>query len=133
MHIEEIERYKVACYVTRVDLKQHGITIEDLVDRTPLGQMFIKKAVELSKGCTEYEWPHCAYSMQMEFYPQEIALIFSERVDDYIYNLRQTAMVLSGEQAAQFQHLVDVICVSEEEEARELIRSFEENMRQIQQ
>ena len=55
MHIEEIERYKVACYVTRVDLKQHGITIEDLVDRTPLGQMFIKKAVELSKGCTEYE------------------------------------------------------------------------------
>lgn len=133
MHIEEIERYKVACYVTRVDLKQHGITIEDLVDRTPLGQMFIKKAVELSKGCTEYEWPHCAYSMQMEFYPKEIALIFSERVDDYIYNLRQTAMVLSGEQAAQFQHLVDVICVSEEEEARELIRSFEENMRQIQQ
>ena len=133
MHIEETDRYKVACHVSRVDLKLHGITIEDLVNRTPLGQMFIKKAVELSKGCTEYEWPHCAYSMQMEFYPTEIVLIFSERVDDYIYNLRQTAMALDGKQAAQLQHLIDVISVSEEEEARAMIRNFEESVRQVQE
>lgn len=133
MHIEEVDQYKVACYVSRIDLKQHGIAVEDLVERTPLGQMFIKRAVELSKGCTEYEWPHCAYSMQMEFYPDGIVLIFSERVDDYIYSLRQTAMALEGKQAAQFQRMVDVISVSEEDEAREMIRSFEESVRQMGQ
>lgn len=132
MHIEEVERYKVACHVSRKDLRLHGIMVEDLVNRTPLGRMFIGKASELSKGSTEYDWPGCAFSMQMEFYPDDIILIFSERIDDYIYNLRQTEMTLPQEQAEEFGKMISLISMSEEEEARRIIRNFEKNVREIQ-
>ncbi|MDD5949994.1 MAG: adaptor protein MecA [Lachnospiraceae bacterium] len=132
MHIEEVERYKVACHVSRKDLRLHGIMVEDLVNRTPLGRMFIGKASELSKDSTEYDWPGCAFSMQMEFYPDDIILIFSERIDDYIYNLRQTEMTLPQEQAEEFGKMINLISMSEEEEARRIIRNFEKNVREIQ-
>lgn len=132
MHIEEVERYKVACHVSRKDLRLHGIMVEDLVNRTPLGRMFIGKASELSKDSTEYDWPGCAFSMQMEFYPDDIILIFSERIDDYIYNLRQTEMTLPQEQAEEFGKMISLISMSEEEEARRIIRNFEKNVREIQ-
>lgn len=132
MHIEDVEQYKVACHVSRRDLKLHGIMVEDLVNRTPLGHMFIRRAAELAKGSTDYEWPGCAFSMQMEFYPDDIVLIFSERIDDYLYNLQQTELTLPKEQAESFHKMINLIRMSEEEEAREIIRSFEQNVRDAQ-
>ena len=34
MHIEETDQYKVVCYVDRKDMREHGIQLEDLVNRT---------------------------------------------------------------------------------------------------
>ena len=59
-------------------------------------------------------------------------MIFSERIDDYIYNLRQTEMTLPQEQAEEFGKMINLISMSEEEEARRIIRNFEKNVREIQ-
>lgn len=129
MHIEEDGMYRVQCHVSRKDLHQHGIMVDDLVNRTPLGRMFLQKASELSKASMDYEWPHCAFSTEMKFYPEDIVLVFSERVDDYLYSLRQSAAALDEEQAQGLMSLIQAISLAEEEEGREMIRRFEENVR----
>lgn len=131
MHIVEEKLYRVACHVDRRDLKAYGITTDDLINRTPLGHMFIKRASELSKDSTDYIWPGCAFSMQLEMYRNDIVLVFSERIEDYAYNLRQTANVLPKEQKASFDEMIYVIENSGEDEARELIRRFEHNVKNI--
>ncbi len=132
MHIEEMEQYKVACHISRLDLRLYGITVDDIVNRTPLAHLFFTKASELAKNSTDYQWPGCAMSMQMEFYSDDIVLIFSERIDDYLYNLKQAALTLPEEQAGSLQRMISVIGMSDEEEARELVRKFEKNVREVQ-
>ena len=126
MHIEEQDIYKVACYIDRRDMREHGISLEDIVNRTPLGRMLIQKASKLSKESTGYE---C--SMQIDVYPDSVALIFSERIDDYLYNLRQSMAALPKEQAAQLDKMTVAVAMAEEEEAREMIRKFEINVKNI--
>lgn len=132
MHIEEIDQYKVACHVFQRDLKPNGIMVEDIVNRTPLAHIFFQKVGRLARESTEYKWPGCASSMTMEFYPDEIVLTFSERIEDYLYNLQQTGYALSGQQADFFQQLIDKIRESSEEEARTIIKNFEQNVRDAQ-
>lgn len=132
MHIVEENQYKVSCRVDRLDLKSHGITVNDLINRTPLGRIFIKKAAELSKESTDYEWPGCALSMQMDFYSDGVVLIFSERIDDYIYNLNQSVLALPKEQADNLNKMITIISTVEEEKAREIIREFECNIEEAQ-
>ncbi len=129
MHIVEEDRYRVACHVDRADLRIHGITLDDLIGRTPLGKLFMEKAARLSKESTDYDWPGCGYSMQMDFYSKDIVLVFSERVEDYVYNLRQTMHTLPAEQAKLMEELIIRITTADEEAARELIRSFESNIK----
>lgn len=131
MHIEETDQYKVVCYVDRKDMREHGIQLGDLVNRTPLGRMFITKVSKLCKESTSYEWPDCAYSMQIDVYPDSIGLVFSERIDDYLYNLRQSMAALPKEQAQQLDKMIVMISMAEEEEAREMIRKFEHNVRNL--
>ncbi|MCR5702517.1 MAG: adaptor protein MecA [Lachnospiraceae bacterium] len=131
MHIIEMDLYKVSCTVDRTDLRQHGVTLDDLVNRTPLGRMFIKKASEISKESTDYEWPGCAYSMQMDIYNNNVVLVFSERIDDYLYNLRSSSSALPKEQAALMDKMIAFISMAEEDEAREMIKRFEENVKEV--
>lgn len=131
MHIVEEDKFKVACQVDRRDLKLHGITLDDLVNRTPLGQLFIKNAAEISKESTDYEWPGCALSMQMDFYTNGVVLLFSERIEDYVYNLRQSVLALPKAQAEQLDKMIVMISMAEEDEAREIIRNFEQNIKKI--
>ena len=128
MHIVEEDQYKVSCRVDRLDLKSHGITVNDLINR-----IFIKKAAGLSKGSTDYEWPGCALSMQMDFYQDGVVLVFSERIDDYVYNLEQSVLALPGEQADRLSKMIAMISISGEEKAREIIREFENNIEEAQQ
>lgn len=69
--------------------------------------------------------------MQIDVYPDSVALIFSERIDDYLYNLRQSMAALPKEQAAQLDKMTVAVAMAEEEEARELIRKFEINVKNI--
>ena len=132
MHIVEEDRYKISCHVDKQDLRQHGITVDDLISRTPLGHMFIKKAGEISKASTAYEWPGCGLSMQLEFYQDDIVLIFSERIEDFVYNLRQMAIALPKEQTESFNKMILRIATAPEKQARAIIRDFEQNVKNSQ-
>ena len=132
MHIVEEDLYKVSCRIDRVDMRQHGITLDDLMNRSPLGKLFLKKACELSKESTDYEWPGCAFSMQMDIYNNEVLVVFSERIDDYLYNLRTSLSALPKEQADQLEKMIAFISMSDEKEAREMIRRFENNVKAFQ-
>ena len=129
MYIEEVDKYKVACHINRRDLKENGATLDDLVNRTPLGMMLIKKAAQIAKEGTDYEWPGSAFSTEMEFYPDDIVLIFSERIDDYVCSLRQMTMALPPEQSEHMKRIMEMISLSDEENARAFIREFEQNVR----
>lgn len=131
MHIIEEDLYKVSCLIDRQDLRQHGITMNDLMERTPLGRLFLKKAAELAKESTDYEWPGCAYSMQMDIYKSGVKVVFSERIDDYLYNLKTSVAALSGEQADGMEKMIAFISMAEEDEARNMIRRFEESVRDV--
>ena len=130
MHIVEEDLYKVSCRIDRLDLRQHGITLDDLMNRSPLGLMFLKKASELAKESTGYEWPGCAFSMQMDIYNNEVVVIFSERIDDYLYNLRTSVAALDKEQADNMMKMIAFISMADEDEARDMIRRFETNVKE---
>ncbi|MBR1599461.1 MAG: adaptor protein MecA [Lachnospiraceae bacterium] len=131
MHIVEEDLYKVSCRIDRQDMRQHGIILDDLMNRTPLGKMFLKKAAELSKESTDYEWPDCACSMKMDIYNDHVLVVFSERIDDYLYNLKTSVAALSKEQADQMEKMIAFISMADEDEARDMIRRFEENVRGV--
>lgn len=130
MYVEEEARYKVACHLDRRDLRLHGITMDDLINRTPLGYMFIQKAGQLARESTGYAWPGCGMTMQLDIFESGVVLYFSERIEDYLYNLQQTACTLDREQAEGIEHMIWLIKKQpDEESAREIIRSFEGNVR----
>lgn len=133
MHIVELEKYKVACHIDRRDLKSHGITVEDLINRTPLGHIFFKKAATLVKESTPYAWSGCGSTMSIDIYEDEVILIFSEQIEDYLYQLQQTSAALDVKQA---QGITDMIALirrqPDEESARDIIRSFESQIRNVQ-
>ncbi len=131
MHIVEVDEYKVECHVTRKDLHLHGITVEDIVNRTPLARIFFQKASALAKESTDYEWPHSAYSMQMQFYAKDIVITFSERVDDYIYNLKQTAMMMSKEDAVSLEKMIYTLESLDEDAKRSMISNFENSVKDV--
>lgn len=133
MEIEKVKDLKVACHVTRQDLKQNGITVDDLVNRTPLGMMFIRNSAKIAKEQVDFDWPGCAFSTQIEFYPDDIVIFYSERIDDYLVGVRQMAMALPKEEAENMNRIVEMITMSEEEVARDFIREFEENVRNVQE
>lgn len=132
MHIVEKDQYQVSCYIDRADMKQYGVISEDFVNRTPLAMMLIGKARQLAKESTDYEWPGCAFSMEMKFYSECIELVFSERIQDFVYNLEQSVLALPDKQGKELQRLIHMISLSETEtDARNLIREFEKNVQQV--
>lgn len=134
MHIEEEDRFRVACHLDRRDLRLHGITMDDLINRTPLGYMFIHKTGQLAKESTGYVWPGCGMTMQMDIFETGVVLYFSERIEDYLYNLQQTAYALDAEQADGIRQMISLIRRQpDENKAREIIRSFEDNVRSVKE
>lgn len=104
--------------------------MDDLINRTPLGYMFIRRAGELAKNSTGYTWPGCGMTMCMEFYDAEIVLRFSERIEDYLKNLQESAYALEKAQAEGIDQLIRLIMQQKDEaQARGIIRSFENNIR----
>lgn len=133
MHIEEKQLYQVSCYIDRRDMKAYGVTVEDFMNRTPLAHMMIAKARELAKESTDYEWPGCAFSMEIKFYPELIELVFSERIEDFLFNMEQSLAALANPQARELQRVITMIQMAEDEaDARKIIRDFEESVKNVQ-
>lgn len=127
MKFQKIQPYKAACIVSDEDMKKYDITADDIFERTEKGYQFIRSVRSLTIESIKEEWPGCAFSMQITAYQNgDIALIFSETIEDFIYNLKQSRNMM--ESNTILDQLILKLESSNEEEARRLIRQFEKNI-----
>ena len=130
MEFYEVGKYKAVCTLTLDDLLANGITVDDIFERTLQGREFIRKARELTVKSTKIKWPGCAFSMQISAYKDGgIMLTFSETVEDFVYNLKQSRDMIGGNK--MLDEMIEALEMRSEEEARELIRQFEKNIAEM--
>ena len=132
MIIEQVAEYKVACHLYNLDMELYGISMEDLAERTPQGSKVIRKISGIVKKDSRFSWPGCAFSMEMQFFPDRVSLVFSERIDDFLYNLKQTAVIMETSQARNLYEFIEEIEQLPEKEARKQIQHFEEKVQRYE-
>lgn len=129
MKFIELEKYKVTCIIEETELFSYGATLDDILSRKPGTFEFIRLIKQEAIKATDYNWPGCAFSSQIEVRENgALAITFSETISDFVYNLKQT-MYIDESSAEVIRELVSVIEESEEDTARKIIRRFEENVR----
>ena len=131
MQFHEIEKYKVAVKLDDFDLQQNNITIDDVLERSPEGMHFLKSLKESAIKYTDYEWPQCAFSMSMDILAGNVLVItFSETVSDFIYGLKNSQKI-ADHGYILLRELINQIEKADEKHAREIIRKFEQNVRDV--
>ena len=129
MKFIEIEKFKVKCILEQSELFSYGATLDDILSRKPGTFEFMRIIKQQVINATDYNWPGCAFSSEIEAMEDGgIAITFSETISDFVYNLRQT-MIIDENSADALKGLILLIESSDEDSAREIIRSFEENVR----
>lgn len=127
----EIEKYKVKCILEESELFSYGATVDDILARKPGTMEFMKIIRQKVMEATDYDWPGCAFSSQIEVMKNgDLAITFSETIDDFVYNLKQI-MTIDESSANVIKELIDRIEESDDLAARALIKKFEENVRSI--
>lgn len=129
MKFIEIEKYKVKCILEESEMFAYGVTLDDILSRKPGTFEFMRLIKQEVLKATDYNWPGCAFSSQIQVGDSgTLAITFSETIDDFVYNLKQT-MVIDDSVSDAITGLVERIESSDEETARAIIRIFEENVR----
>lgn len=133
MKFIEIEKYKVKCILEQSEMFAYGVTLDDILSRRQGTFEFMRLIKQEVLKATDYNWPGCAFSSQIEVCDnEELAITFSETIDDFVYNLKQT-MIIDDNASGVIKELVDRIEASDEETARAIIKKFEENVRKSMQ
>lgn len=121
---------KVTCIANEDDFSLFGITFADLVDRTEGGFHFLKKIKELAGINQKVEWTNVAYTLQITSLPNNrVSLTFSERVDDYIENLKHSMSIADEETRKVLGQFLQALEEADEGTARIMISHFEKNVR----
>lgn len=127
MKFFEIEKYKVKCILEESEMFAYGANLDDILSRKPGTFEFMRLIKQEVIKATDYNWPGCAFSSQIEVEEDgSLAITFSETIDDFVYNLKQT-MIIDDSVADVIKVLIGRIEASDEETARGIIRAFEEN------
>lgn len=129
MKFIEIEKYKVKCILEQSEMFAYGATLDDILSRKPGTFEFMRLIKQEVIRATDYNWPGCAFSSQIEVLENgELAITFSETISDFVYNLKQTVLI-DDNVSDTISILVERIEASDEETARGIIKAFEENVR----
>lgn len=129
MKFIEIEKYKVKCILEKSEMFSYGATVDSILSREPGTFEFMRLIKQEVIKATDYEWPGCAFSSQIEVEDNgKLAITFSETISDFVYNLKQT-MNIDANASEAISLLVDRIEAADEKAARSIIRAFEENVR----
>lgn len=122
---------KVTCIADEDDFAFFGITFDDLFERTQNGFRFLKKVKELAGQSQDVTWTNVAYTLQITMLPQnQVSLTFSERIDDYIENLKQSMVIAEGETKSVLAEFIEALEAADEESARIMVSHFEKNIRE---
>ena len=129
MKFIELEKYKVKCILEQSEMFSYGATLDDILSRKPGTFEFMRLIKQQVINATDYDWPGCAFSSQIEVLENgELAITFSETISDFVYNLKQTVLI-DDNVSDTISILVERIEASDEETARGIIKAFEENVR----
>lgn len=132
MEYRKIEELKVECIAKESDLSLFGITMDDLLERSEKGFHFLRKIKELAGINQKMEWTNIAYSLQMKVISEsEIRIIFSETIQDYVDNLKQSLPLADESMQPLLKQFIDRLENEEEETARKMISQFEKNVRDV--
>lgn len=97
MKFIEIEKYKVKCILEESEMFAYGATLDDILSRKPGTFEFIRLIKQEVMKATSYNWRGCAFSSQIEITDDgKLAITFSETIDDFVYNLKQTMVIRSN-------------------------------------
>ena len=122
---------KVTCIANEDDFALFGITLDDLFERTQNGFHFLKKIKELAGQNQQVTWTNIAYTLQITMLPDnQVSLTFSERIDDYIENLKQSMGLAEGETKKVMGEFIQALEAADEESARTMVSHFEKNIRE---
>ena len=123
---------KVECIVSEEDFDFFGLNFSDILDRTPAGISFIKKAKELCAMTQKVEWTNVAYTLNITMLPQgRVSLEFSECISDYIAGLKNSMVMADEQTKPSLQEFIDTLEKSDEKSARKLVAKFEGNVRDV--
>lgn len=123
---------KVTCIASEDDFSFFGITFDDLLDRTPEGFHFLKKAKELAGKSQKVEWTNIAYTLQISMLLDgRVSLTFSEEIHDYVESLRHSMGMADEATKDSLKGFIDTIEQADEATARKLVARFEKNVRNI--
>lgn len=131
MEYSKQEDLKVTCIASEEDFSFFGITLDDLMERTPGAVRFLKKTKELAGISQKVEWTNTAYTLQISMLPDaRVALVFSETIADYIENLKHSMAMADGQTIEALKGFIQTLEESDEQHARELVARFEKNIRE---
>lgn len=121
---------KVECIVSKDDFDFFGVTPDDILERTPAGINFLKKAKDLCAITQKVTWTNTAYTLRITLLSdRKMSLEFSECISDYAASLKNS-MELADEATRQpLKEFIEALETSDEQTARELVARFEKNTR----
>ena len=129
MRFIEIEKYKVKCILEKSELFAYGVTLDDILSGKPGTFEFMHIIKQEVIKATDYSWPGCAFSSQIEVIDNDsLAITFSETIADFVFNLKQVISVDNSSSDA-INELIYRIESADEKNSRSIIKTFETNVR----
>ena len=123
---------KVECIASQEDLDFFGVTFDDILDRTPQGMHFLKKAKELCAMTQKVEWTNVAYTLNITMLPgSRVSFEFSECIADYIAGLKHSLVMADSKTRGPIEDFIRTLEHSGEEDGRRLIAHFEQNVKDV--
>jgi hypothetical protein len=121
---------KVECIASQDDFEFFGVTLDDVLDRTPAGFGFLKRLKELCAMTQNVKWTNVAYTLNIAMLNDDrVSFEFSECIEDYIIGLKNSLIMADEKTKAPLQDFIDTLENTDEDEARLLISKFEKNIR----
>jgi hypothetical protein len=121
---------KVECIASRDDFEFFGVTLDDVLDRTPQGFGFLKRLKELCAMTQNVEWTNVAYTLNISMLPDErVSFEFSECLDDYIAGLKNSLVMADDQTKGPLEDFIWALENTDEENGRQMVARFEKNIR----
>lgn len=133
MEYRKLDELKVTCIANAEDFAFFGITVDDLLERTEGARHFLQKVKMLAGQAQGVEWTNIAYTLQISMLANgQVALTFSETIEDYIASLRHSMMVADVQTKKPLEEFIETLEKAPKDRARQLVARFEKNVRETQ-
>jgi hypothetical protein len=112
----KISDLKVECIAAKDDFEFFGVTLDDVLDRTPAGFGFLRRMKELCAMTQNVTWTNVAYTINIAMLQDgRVSFEFSECLDE------QTKGPLES--------FIKALEQADEETGRQMVAKFEKNIR----